>query len=138
MKARHERIAGVMVDAIKYFLKVEERDLWLDQSMKVIQRVDEVRDQNFKNYGWSNDILALRPDITFWKRDVVDGVKIKTLWLLDITVPFAKTLEDGSNSLSNKWRLKLLKYNPLQSAVFSFLKDFDNDGYKLDVKTGLL
>jgi hypothetical protein len=46
-------------------------------------------------------------------------------------------LEDGSNSLSNKWRLKLLKYNPLHSAVFSFLKECD-DGYKLDVKTGFI
>jgi hypothetical protein len=31
-----------------------------------------------------------------------------------------------------------LKYNPLQSAVFSFLKDQDEDGYKLDVKTGFI
>jgi hypothetical protein len=138
MKARHERVVGVMLDAIKYFLKVEDKDIWLDQSMKTVQRVDEVRDHNFKNYGWNEEILALRPDITFWKRDTVDGIKVKTLWLLDITVPFGRILEDGSNSLSNKWRLKLLKYNPLQSAVFSFLKDCDNDGYKLDVKTGFI
>jgi hypothetical protein len=63
MKARHERIVGVMLDAIKYFLKVEDRDIWLDQSMKTVQRVDEVRDHNFKSYGWNEDILALRPDI---------------------------------------------------------------------------
>jgi hypothetical protein len=53
-------------------------------------------------------------------------------------VPFVRTLEDGSNSLDNKWRVKLLKYNPLQSAIRQYLKDEDEEGYKLDAKSGFI
>jgi chemotaxis regulatin CheY-phosphate phosphatase CheZ len=52
---------------------------------------------------------------------VIDGVKTKALGLLDITVPFARTLEDQSESLRNKWTAKLMKENTLQSAIFSSL-----------------
>jgi hypothetical protein len=79
MKAMHERIVGVMLDAIKHNLDVGDQDIWLDQSLKVIQRMDEICGKNFKQYGWNNDILALRPDITFWKKDVINRGKVKTL-----------------------------------------------------------
>jgi hypothetical protein len=31
-------------------------------------------------------VAKLCPDITFWKRDMVKGIKIKTSWLLNITI----------------------------------------------------
>jgi hypothetical protein len=67
----------------------------------------------------------------------VEGKKIKTLWLLDITIQFAMTLEDQSDSLRNKWLVTLLKSNPLQSAISSCHKDYDDD-YALEVKTGFI
>jgi hypothetical protein len=57
-----------MIDVIKQFLGVVDQDIWFDQSLEIIQRVDEIRGQNFKQYEWSNDILSLKTDITFWKK----------------------------------------------------------------------
>jgi hypothetical protein len=54
--------------------------------------------------------------------------KIETLWLLKITRPFARTLENGSDSIQKKWTVKFLKYKPLQRRIAQLLKMKDADG----------
>jgi hypothetical protein len=51
MRARYEKVAKVMTDAIKNILNVSDSDMWLDQSFRTIHRSDEIRGKNFKHSG---------------------------------------------------------------------------------------
>jgi hypothetical protein len=62
---------------------VDRREFWLNVWLK------HIRD-NFLHTKRNDAIAKFLLDITFWKRDKVKGVRVKTLSLLDITVQFGR------------------------------------------------
>jgi hypothetical protein len=137
MTRRHNRVVKVVVDAITNRFNLNINELWLNLSLRTVEEADNKLGGNFIHINWNDNIARLRPDIAFWKKDSCKGRKTKTLWLLDITVPFGK-VQDGRDTLNDKWIKKLLKYKRLTDMVSKCLVNIDGDGYETEVKAGFI
>jgi hypothetical protein len=68
----------MMENTITDRLDVDSRELWFHISLKHVEEEDNRLGGNFLHTRWNDVVAKLCPDITFWKRDMVKGIKIKT------------------------------------------------------------
>jgi hypothetical protein len=99
MTMRHNKVAKVMVDGITNRHGLNMDELWLNLSLKTVEEADNRLGGNFVHINWNELIVKLRLDIAFWRKDVVKSRKVKTLWLLDIMIPFGR-IQDGKDTLN--------------------------------------
>jgi hypothetical protein len=73
MIKRHNRVVKMMTYAITKRLNMNMNELWLNLSLKTIEEADNGLGRNFLHVDWNERNANLRPDIAFWKKDLVKG-----------------------------------------------------------------
>jgi hypothetical protein len=102
MTRRHDLLVDRVFEAVHARFGHRREDCWFNQSLNTLEKNCNENMKYFKRTGWKENISGLRPDLMFWKVDTENGKKTRTLWLVEVTVPFGRWSEEG-NSLDKKW-----------------------------------
>jgi hypothetical protein len=106
----------------------------LNNSMNIFEHEDNVKERNFKPFGWDQDIARMKSCLTFWKRNRIYGKKIKTFWLLDATLPFGKIMDEGRNSLYSIWLVNEAKSKSWRYELKKVMKGSNDEWFELKIK----
>jgi hypothetical protein len=137
MTRRHDLLVDRVFDAVHSRFGHARENCWFNQNLNTLERECNDDMRYFKRTGWKDSISSLRPDMMFWKVDNEHGVETRTLWLVEVTVPFGRWSEE-ENSLDKKWLEKSRKYAPLLKGIKKVMKEKDQDGNVLKVDLAII
>jgi hypothetical protein len=137
MTRRHDLLVDRVFDAVHSRFGHARENCWFNQNLNTLERNCNDDMRYFKRTGGKESISSLRPDMMFWKVDTEHGIETRTLWLIEVTVPFGRWSEE-ENSLDKKWLEKSRKYTPLLKGIRKVMKEKDQDGNVLKVDLAII
>jgi hypothetical protein len=112
MRVRHDMIHERIKEAIIKHREIGEDDI------KFNSRVEISREFGLERFDME-EFALLRPDMSFWVKEEKDGIEMRKLMLIEISIPFGrKGKAEDYDTLEEVRMMKQRKY----SSMVNFLK----------------
>ncbi|GMO18758.1 MAG: hypothetical protein Ta2E_09580 [Mycoplasmoidaceae bacterium] len=130
MNKRHNRIQGRIVEAIEKHLEIGKEKIKLNKAIKASSEdFGELQTINLEQFA------LLRPDIEFWLIQMKSGIEVRKLNLIEISVPFGKSVDETNEiTLQRIRRGKRTKYQGLVVQITEELKKQERLGVRYEVE----
>ncbi|GMO18297.1 MAG: hypothetical protein Ta2E_09330 [Mycoplasmoidaceae bacterium] len=120
MTERHDKVQNRMVEAIEKHRKVAKDEVKVNKAVW-IDGLD------------MEECTKMRPDIQFWTKELENGIEVNTLNMIEVAIPFGRTLEEKGNTLEVKRKEKTDKYSPMVKKINMELENKSERGKKFQV-----
>ncbi|GMO20772.1 MAG: hypothetical protein Ta2E_11960 [Mycoplasmoidaceae bacterium] len=121
MTERHNKVQNRVVDAIEKHSKVTRQEIEVNKSIQ-INGID------------LEELSRLRPDIQYWTKELVEGIEVNTLNLIEIAVQFGRALNAKEDTLKAKRQEKINKYGCLIKTINKKFEEVNERGKKYQIK----
>jgi hypothetical protein len=109
-----------------------------DDEIKLDSRVDVSNDFGLVRFDME-EFNLLRPDISFWVKEEKDGIVVKKLMIVEISIPIGrKGKTEDYNTLEEVRMRKQRKYSHLVNFLRGKLKEQEGKGFKYEVSLKLI
>jgi hypothetical protein len=132
MRIRYDMIQERIKEAV-----MKHRDI-VEDEIKLNSRVEVGGDFGLSRIDM-DEFALLRPDMSFWAKEEKDGIELRKLMLVEISVPFGRKgkIEDY-DTLEEVRIMKQRKYSGLVNFLKDKLKDQEERRFKYDVLLKLI
>ncbi|GMO19738.1 MAG: hypothetical protein Ta2E_10790 [Mycoplasmoidaceae bacterium] len=122
MTERHDKIQNRLVEAIEKHKKIAKEEIKTNKTISI-------NGMNLEEFS------KLRPDIHYWTKDLIEGIEIHTLNVLEIAIPFGRSLESTTeDTLKAKRNEKINKYSNMMKHISRNFEEHNTRGRKYVVK----